>query len=285
MTYGPRLWGLLRERHGAVAWTLSLFVLGCLCSAPTARAAPSGRTIVERMKVALEPDRPSLRTIIMVMRSPGGDNVRWTGRQARKKLPDGKRILTVLLAPADVKGTALLIKERKNRGDEQWIYLPALRRIRRLAPVSGFESFMGTDFTFADLGLVKLHERSFTLLGQKTLDGRPAYKVDEVPANRSYYSRIVTWIARDSMLPLRRDFYDVTKHLWKTELIKDTTVIDGVPTPLDIVMEDKQEGTSTELRISEVQYDAKIPDELFDPDRLPQVVNDPVWAPPNAPAK
>jgi hypothetical protein len=252
-----------------------------LTLSPAAAAPPNAQTLAQRMKAALEPDRSSLRTIVTVLRS-GGETVQWTARQARKKLPDGNRQLTVLLEPADVKGIALLIWEHKDQAaDAQWLYLPALRRVRQILPLGTFESFLGTDFTTSDLGFVDLRHRTFSFLGKDKIGDTPVDKIQEALNDPRYYSRIVTWIATDSMLPLRRDYYDVANRLWKTETFEDVKTIDGVPTPLRIVMEDKQEGSSTELEVSHVRYDAQIPDDLFDPRRLPVVVNHPVWAPPS----
>lgn len=91
--------------------------------------------------------------------------------------------------------------------------------------------------------------------------------------------RVVTWIAADSFLPLERDDYDAADALWKVERFEDITVIGGVPTPLAIVMEDKQAGTSSELRVSSVRYDAQVPDGLFDPANLPKAADHPLWHP------
>ena len=230
--------------------------------------------MVERMKAALEPDRSSTRDIVMVTHTDG-ESAQWTARQARKKLKDGNRMLTVLLAPPDVKGFALLIQERRNEdSDRQWLYLPYLRRVREILPLGTFETFLGTDFTTADLGFVDLRQRTFSLLGEEKLGNTQTYKVQEELKDPRYYSRIVTWIATDSMLPLQREYYDVAGRLWKVELYENTTV-EGVPTPVRIRMEDKQTGNSTELRVSNVRYDAQVPDQVFDSKRLPETVQQP----------
>ena len=186
-------------------------------ASPVIAGPPDARTIVQHMKAALEPDRPSTRTIVLVVRAKDGSTTEWTARQARKRLPDGNRILTVILEPDDVKGVGLLIREQKGRPDEQWMYLPAIRRVRKILPVGAYESFLGTDFTLADLGFVDLRDRKISLLSGETFAGRPAYKVQEVLAGpHYYYSRIVSWVAKDTMLPLSRDYYDAANQLWKT---------------------------------------------------------------------
>jgi outer membrane lipoprotein-sorting protein len=282
---------------------LTVLVSVLATATPVIAGPPDAATIAQRMKAALEPERSSIRTLVLAMSSAAvpaadltanqkkvieelgqgqaattGSTTEWAARQARKKLPDGNRILTVILAPDEVKGVAFLIWERKDKPDEQWLYLPAVRRVRKLTPVSAYESFLGTDFTFADLGFVNLRARKFSLLGEETVAGTPAYKIQETLAGPAfYYSRIVTWVAKDSTLPLRRDYYDPANQLWKTELYQDVAVIDGTPTVMRIRMQDKFSDTSTELRVSKVRYDAVIPDDLFDPQKLPQVSKHPLW--------
>ena len=186
-------------------------------------------------------------------------------------------MVVALLAPKSMRGAAYLIEEPRNKPALLWVYLPALLRLRELLPVDAYEHFLGTDFTYADLGFVRLHE-NYKLLGEEEHDGVRAYKVEEqVPKERAYYSRLITWVATDSMLPLERDYYDVDGKLWKRELFDEVSVIDGIPTPLRIRMQDLQAKTSTELDVSEVRYDVDIPDSVFDPEHLPELAEHPLW--------
>jgi len=261
----------------AAALATCLLVLGGSAAAAET-PPPTAESIIGLMKAALEPARPSLRKIVMVMHSADGETVEWTARQARKGLADGYRMLTVVMAPKDLRGTALLVAERKSETfDAQWIYLPALRRVRKIVTVGAYESFLGTDFSYADLGLVNMRDRSFKLLGEDTIGQRAAYKVEERPASPWYYSRVVTWVAQDDNLPLRREYYDQENHLWKVEEVRSEANVDGTPTVLDIVMKDLEANTSTELQVSEVQYDVQVPDNLFDPARLSAISEHPLW--------
>jgi outer membrane lipoprotein-sorting protein len=241
-----------------------------------AAAPPDVMTLMKQMKEVFEPMRPSTRKVVISMNDKG-ETVQWTAGQARKELPDGKRMVMVMLAPESVRGIAYAVAEPKDKPSTMWMYLPAIRRVRGLTPVDTYEHFLGTDFTYADLGFVRLHER-YRLLGEETHNGVRAYKIEEaVPQERAYYSRIITWVAADSLLPLQRDYYDVAGKLWKTELFEQVAVIDSVPTPLRIRMTDVQGGTSTEINVSEVRYGVDIPDAVFDPERLPQVVEHALW--------
>jgi len=145
-----------------------------------------------------------------------------------------------------------------------------------LLGVDGYEQILGTDFTYADLGFVRLHPH-YRLLGEEDHGGKKTYKIEEsVPTERAYYSRVITWVAQDSMLPVQRDYYDVAGNLWKTETFEEA-VIDGVPTPIRIQMKVLQGKSSTEIRVSDVRYDVEVPDALFDPLALPMAAGSPVW--------
>src|SRR5262249_11381433 len=144
--------------------------------------------------------------------------------------------------------------------------------------------FLGTDFTYADLGFVRLHEK-YRLLGEEQHAGVQAYRIEEqVPQERAYYSRLLTWVAADSLLPLQRDYYDGAGGLWKTEHFEQGSVIDGVPTPLHITMEDVQGKSSTELKVSEGREEGEIPDTGIGPGRLRRSVATALWQAYNSPA-
>lgn len=255
-------------------WTA---IIICALGVAAAAAEPDAHTIMQRMKAVLEPVRPSTRKISMVTSVPKQPAAEWHSAQARKKLADGNRILTVMFAPESVSGSAQLVWEKPDGSAVQWIYLPFVRRVRKITLVDAYEHFLGSEFTYADLGFVNLQDREIALVDTETHNGVQAYKVQETPRDQWHYARIVTWVTTDTLLPQERDFYDPDNQLWKTEHFEDVSVIDGAPTPLRIRVQNVQEDVSSELRVSEVRYDVQIPDALFDPDRLPEVAHDPLW--------
>src|SRR5262249_57366840 len=133
----------------------------------------------------------------------------------------------------------------------QWVWDPIFRRVRTLIPLEGFEAFLSSDFTYADLGLVDLHS-TYKLLGEEQHDGVRAYKVQEVPHSQWYYTRIVTWIAADSSFPLERQFYDPANQLWKVEHFDQVTEINGIPTVLRRPIDDRHTPRSTEINPTEL---------------------------------
>jgi outer membrane lipoprotein-sorting protein len=242
--------------------------------------------IVKKMKEAFEPVKPSTRRVVLTVNSEG-ETVKFVSGQARKQFPDGKRMVVVLLQPTDLKGNNYLVLEPtdNSKPSSVWAWVPFARRLRNFAPVDAYEHYMGSDFTFADLGFVRLHP-DYKLLGEETHGGKQTYKLEEtVPKERAYYSRVVTWVDKATLLPVQRDYYDPAGTLWKTETF-EITVTDGVPTPTRIEMKDLREKTSSVQEIDNVSYEVDLPDALFDPMKLSIAADSPVWQslPAKAPA-
>jgi uncharacterized protein len=247
-------------------------VLLCLLIAARASAAPPEvKTLVQNMRAVVWPAQPSLRKLTITIEAEHGEPTQWVADQARKRAADGGRMLTVLQAPQAMRGISWLVQEGPQQ-TVQWVWVPAVGRVRQLVPVDGQEAFLGSDFTYADLGVVDLHS-SYKLLGGTSHDGVRAYEIEEVPSSRWYYARIVTWIAADSGFPLERQFYDPANRLWKVEHFEQVTAIDGVQTVLRRRMEDRQTGGSTVIDVSDVRYGADLPDSLFDPAHLPKAID------------
>jgi hypothetical protein len=263
----------------AINLAAGIIIFGLFVSPPVRgeNAAQDVVNIMNQTKEIFEPTRPCMRKIVISTSEHGEKGQDLIAGQVVKQFPDGKCMLMVILEPEDVKGTAFLIQERENKPTVMMIYLPSIRRIRKLGPVEQYDSFLGTDFTYGDLDFIKL-KKGYKLLGTEEHAAVRAYKVEEdVPQERSFYSRIITWIATDSLLPLQRNYYSTNGELWKTELFEEVSVIDGVPTPLRIKMKDIGDGTSTELALLEVDYDADIPDEIFSQKELLHVAAHPLW--------
>jgi len=239
-------------------------------------APPDVMTIVEQMKGAFEPTGSRVQKVVISTTTQTGDEVRWAAAQARKQFTDGKRTLLVMFEPQHLRGTALLIGERQGRPDIMWTYSPVLRRVRALVPVESYQRFLDTDFTYADLGFIR-RQGTYRLLGEEEHNSIRAYKIELIPQDEWYYSRIITWVAADSLLPIQRDFYDRAGRLWKKEYFEQVATIDGKPIPLHIRMQDVQQDTMTQLIVSNVRTDVELPDELFDPEHLPEVIGSQVW--------
>jgi hypothetical protein len=162
-----------------------------------------------------------------------------------------------------------------------WWYPPVLRRVRELVPVEAYQRFFDSDLTYADLGYVE-RQGTYRLLGEEEQHDQRTYKVEFVPDREVFYSRIVTWIAADSRLPVQRDYYDIAGQLWKMMTFDQVKTIDGIPTPLHIRMHDVQQDSATDVTFSEVHYGVQLSERLFTPEQLPQTVEARWWQPSTA---
>ena len=260
-------------------WLVPVLAL-LLIAAGRIDAAPlDGDTVFKKMKAALEPAKPSTRTLTLTVHSAEfGENTQVVLRQARKFSPEGERSVTVVMSPDALKGVTFLVVEQQGKPHAQYLYLPALRRVRTISGPSSFEPFLNSDFAYADLGLLEIHEKSLKLLATTNRGGARAYELEEKPRQTWYYSRIVDWIAVETGLPLERDHYDDADVLWRKQAYEDVASIDGVPTPMRVRVDDVQSDDWSEYKVDDLHYDVQIPDEIFDPKRLPGVVASPVWS-------
>jgi len=246
--------------------------------APATAQPPDAATMVAKMKAALEPPKSSVRQLKLSISGEDGGTTQWTLAQARKNLNGQGRMVAVVLTPQSDHGiTSLLIDGTGAQPPVTALWIPVIRRVRTLTPAGAYESVLGSDFMYADLGFVNLKDK-YTFVGPEKRDGKDAYKLEQKPHSPWYYSKIVAWIDPATMLPIERNYYDPAGQLWKVETFQDVTVIDGQPVATRVKMQDKQTGGSSELVTSTVRFGVDLPDALFERSSLPQAVDSPVWA-------
>lgn len=156
-------------------------------------------------------------------------------------------------SPATVKGTRFLQIEQDGRNDDQWIFLPALGRIRRIAASEGNASFMGSDFTYDDMTLQSGHDkkREHILLRDETMGKHDCYVVESLgkDGDDSQYSKLISWITKEHFIPVRVEFYDKIDG----ELLKILTIdeniekVNGIWTVFITQMENVRENHKTLL--------------------------------------
>jgi len=253
-----------------------LLIVACATTSGVA-AGPEVKTIVMQMKRGLQGPDNAVRIMELKVISNGNSAVQWKMVQANGNANDADWILTVVLAPRDAKGIAFLDKGSTSATSTvKYAYLPATRRVLEFTPVEGYDTFFATDFSYQDLGFVLLGGGGEKLIGTETRDGKKVYKLEDHPINHPYYSKVISYVATDSLMPVERDFYDRAGKLFKTEHCTIETV-DGVPTITKIVMNNVQSGGSSEIDVTKVIRNQKIPADIFDPKNLLHIADHPFW--------
>ncbi len=192
---------------------------------------------------------------------------------ATKLQPDGIAYRRVIrfLAPGDVRNTTTLIVENLGKDDEIWVYLPALKKARRLASNNKKNSFVGTDLSFGDLVGHKARDWSHKTLKSDTYAGGPAWVIESMPktpqiAADSGYSRRVSWLAKDNFVSLKVDFFDAAGALLKTVENRQLKLVDAQLNkfqPMDVQVKNHQTGHSTYLKMERFEANVAVAETYF----------------------
>jgi outer membrane lipoprotein-sorting protein len=183
-----------------------------------------------------------------------------------KDYGDTEKILMVFQSPRDVAGTGYLSfsYDDESKDDDMWLYLPAMRRVRRIAGSGKNDDFMGTDFTYEDMGSRSLAKDTFFFRGEEPIDGEICWVVEARPLDRSApYGRRVIWVRKDSYVIAATDYYDRQDKLLKTLRVSGIERIDGIWTAQKMEMTNVQSKHSTVIEISEINFHISFEDNLF----------------------
>ena len=120
---------------------------------------------------------------------------------------DTEKKLIRFMAPADVKGTGLLTYDYKEKDDDLWLYMPAVRKTRRIVSTEKAKNFMGSEFTYSDMTPPSLDDFNFNDLGEEEINGTLCYKIEWIPKNEEIaeengYSRRITYLGKNNFVTI-----------------------------------------------------------------------------------
>ena len=161
----------------------------------------------------------------------GKERIRTIAQATATDKDGNQKILLRFLSPSDVKGTGFLTHEASARDDDQWLFLPALKKVRRISAADRSDSFMGSDFSYEDIGSEEIDQNAYKLLREEKLEGQDCHVVEAVPAGKgktaSGYSKRELWIRKDNSVLARGRFYDKAGTLMKTLEAGDIKQVEG----------------------------------------------------------
>jgi outer membrane lipoprotein-sorting protein len=247
---------------------IALFLLAALAmvSAPARAADPSAEEIVKRSLEAFYYAGNDMRSKVrMKLINPQG-NVRereMTMLRINLGKSGDQRYYIYFHGPADVKGTSFLVWKYPGRESDRWIYVPALKLVKRIAADDKRSSFVGSDFTYEDVSGRNLEDETHVLVRKEDLGGRPAYVVESRPKAAVDYSRRLSWVDRERWLPLKEEYFDARNEPLRTftaEKIEQTGKYWSVTMR---AMKNLQSGHHTEVFFREVGYDMGLKQDIF----------------------
>jgi hypothetical protein len=221
---------------------------------------------MQTAKDRIQADTASRRSR-MVIRARNGSAAERVIDQYSKDGADGyARAVIVFQSPATVRGTRFLTMDNAFGKSDQWIFLPALGKARRIASSESGGSFMGTDFSYDDLSLMDrdVERDAHTILREETLDGAACYVIQSVPRDADFlYSKMLSWIDKASYRIYKRELYNNRGAVEKIMELSGYTDVQGRDTPLRTRISTVAADTSTTIHIDIIKYDDPIPEGVF----------------------
>ncbi len=187
-------------------------------------------------------------------------------KQYLKDFGDSEKKIMFFISPADVKNTSFMTwsYDDASKNDDQWIYLPALKKVKRISSDSKGDYFMGSDFTYDDLGDRHPMDDTHRILRDEIVDEKQTIVVESIPKDEDYmYSRTVTWVEKDSWIGVKKEFYDEDEELLKILTVNEQKHIKDVIILTNVKMTNVQKNQFTIMAFSDVEINKGIPNNKF----------------------
>lgn len=205
-------------------------------------------------------------SMIMLLRNRRGDESKREMRLKSLEVSgDGDKSLTTFDTPRDVKGTSFLSHTHVTGADDQWLYLPALKRVKRISSNNKSGPFMGSEFAYEDLTSQEVDKYTYKYIQDDTANGKQAFRLERYPVDpKSGYTRQVVWVDQKEYIPLRIVYYDRKGALLKTLQFGDYHQYMGrYWRAHSMEMKNVQTGKSTELTWSDITFGHELSDRDF----------------------
>jgi len=246
--------------------------LACLAFAPNGLAEMSADEMMEKNFYVTKTKTLVSEEKMILETDQGQQRVRDISTQSKLQA-DGRNLNLVVRfnSPADVQGTTFLQIQNEDRDDDMWIYLPALKKVRRLVSNNKRDSFVGSDFSYGDILTLRPSLFTHVLKGVETVEGAECFRVESVPREESMagdigYAHKTTWLRKDNLLEVQIHYFDEAGVLLKTQTTGEHKLLQSNP-PRWIAMNRKmvnhETGHKTSILISKTDTEEPVKDEAF----------------------
>lgn len=187
--------------------------------------AQTAREIISKSNKTIETDAMEMLSTMNIYNPKGDFRVRQIAT-ASKKFGEAAKTIIRITAPPDVAGTTMLIHDYENSDDDMWIYLPALRKSRRIISSEKSNNFLGSEFTNSDMSIPNINDFYYHMLGDTILEGKTCFSIKSMPkndqiANNYGYNYKVSYIEKLNYLALKIEYYDLKNQLKREQTIGD----------------------------------------------------------------
>lgn len=211
--------------------------------------------------------------------SDGKGNQRIRKFSSAQKDDDARQVIKMVmrfLEPPEVKGTGILTFDYEDKDDDMWLYMPALRKVRRIVSSEKTKSFMGSEFNNADITKPSIADYTYKMLGSESLGDIACWKIEMIPVSKEItkaygYSKKISWIGKADYTTRKTEFFDLKGKLIKIMITDKVKLLDEKNKkyqPVDITMENKKNGRSSRFLIEKIIFNPDVKDEYFTTDYL-----------------
>ncbi len=224
------------------------------------------------LEIAVEADRRDTgyhdfrAQLTMLLRNKhGNESLREMRTRSLEVEGDGDKTMIIFDQPRDVKGTALLTFSHKTEPDDQWLYLPALKRVKRISSRNKSGPFMGSEFAYEDLASQEVEKYTYRYIKDDTLNDQAMFLIERDPVDEnSGYRRQLVWIDQAEYRPQKIEFYDRKDSLLKTLVFRGYfQYLDRYWRAREMFMENHQTGKSTLLTWEDYEFRVDLKDSDF----------------------
>ncbi len=238
----------------------------CFCAIAIQAQSLSGRDIALKVKDRPDGDTRSSEMSMQLVNKNGSTRDRKIQSYSMDIGKDKKTIM-FFLYPGDVKGTGFLTWDYDDvsKTDDKWLYLPAMKKTRRISGSSSkTDYFMGSDFTYDDMGSRNVDEDEHKLLKEEVVNGHKCWVLESKPKTQGeLYSRKVAWIRQDCLIAIKVEYYDKLNKLHRKLEMSNIEKVDGFWIAKKMHMTNVQTNHQTILTISNPKYNIKIDQSAF----------------------
>lgn len=186
----------------------------------------------------------------------------------RKDIKEGKtqKFYVYFHEPRDVSRMVLMVWKHIEKDDDRWLYIPAIDLVKRIATRDKRSSFAGSNFTYEDISGRRPDDDHHTLMKEEELNGKSTYLIKNVPKEKRLveFSYYMTWIDKETFLPLKAAYYDKREKLHRVISAEEVKIIQGFPTIIKAKAENLQTGHSTTIEFKDVSYNLGIDESIFE---------------------
>ncbi len=225
----------------------------------------TGLQVMEKVYNRPFPKEMEADLTMILISSSGNQRVREI-HQYIKDFGKVEKKIMFFVKPADVRNTSFMnwSYDDPNKSDDQWIYLPALKKVKRISSDSKGDYFMGSDFTYDDLGDRKPTDDTHKILREEKVNGEDCYVIESHPKNKDYmYSKTLTWVIKGKWIGLQKKFWDEDGDYLKSLHIKKYDKIQGFWMIERVEMDNVQSNHKTIMKLSNIKINSGIRNNMF----------------------